>query len=157
VELIDQAADLAARRGQHGGDCFFQRQVLDPLGRPFRAELGARDPPDLFRIRFEKRLEQALAEPVGHPVLERFFLPVRKEMPPQVALQKQKRGQWIDVAQRITCAQRVVEKFTLVEDPRKPVARQKILLQDAVPDVVDHGMRGEEPVPAHVEKKILSI
>lgn len=62
-----------------------QREVLDPLRRPLRLQIRTRDAPHLLRIGLEEDEEQAAAETIRDPVLERLLVPVGKELPLDVA------------------------------------------------------------------------
>jgi hypothetical protein len=128
-----------------------QRQVLDPLGGPLRLQLGARDTPDLLRVRLEEDPEQATAEPVGHPVLERIDLPVGEQPPPDVAEHDQHPLDGPQLGQRLEGLERVVEELLVVEDAGHPRAPQEVLPQDPMPQLADFVRLGEEPVASHVE------
>jgi len=80
IELLDERLDLlvlvAEERGLRGGH---ERQVLDPLRRPFGAQLGAGHAPHLLGVGLEEQLVQALAEAVGDPLLQTLLVALAAE------------------------------------------------------------------------------
>src|SRR5439155_1985441 len=69
MKLLDEGLGVAG--SEHGvEDSRHQRQPLDPLRRPIRADLATGDSPYLFRVRLEKRAVQTLAEAVDDPLFE---------------------------------------------------------------------------------------
>ena len=57
----------------------FQREPLDALGSPLRADLVAGHAPNLLRVRLEEREVELAAEAVDEKVLQRLFLEYGKQ------------------------------------------------------------------------------
>src|SRR5713101_386497 len=62
MELLDQGRDILASQAEDRQDRLAEREVLDALGRPERADLRAGDAPDFLRVRAEERLVEAPPE-----------------------------------------------------------------------------------------------
>ena len=56
AELLDQRRHVGALEPDDRQERRPEREVLDPLGRPQRADLRARDAPDLLGVRAEERV-----------------------------------------------------------------------------------------------------
>ena len=65
VELLDQRPNRPPRLPVHAPQEGSQGEILDPLSRPLRLELPARDPPDLLGVGFEEGEEEPTPEAVG--------------------------------------------------------------------------------------------
>ena len=149
-ELLDQARGVV-RPGEGVPDRLEQRQVLDPLRRPVRPDLGAGHAPDLFGIGFEEMRIEPVAEAVHHPLLEGFFAAVREDLVAQQAGDDAEGLVEADVAQRVHRLQRIVIELVAVIDPAQPGHGDEILPHDRLPDLFDLAHLGEKAMSADVE------
>src|SRR5207249_671556 len=63
-----------------------------------------------------------------------------------------------EVAQRVAAANRIVEVLAVVEDAALAGPEQEVpLRQDLVPELLDGGHLGEEPVTTHVEAPTVAL
>src|SRR5439155_24038081 len=73
-ELLDQRRHVLATYPQDREHRLAEREVLDPLRRPERADLRAGNAPELLGVGAEERVVQTPPEARRHPFLERFGL-----------------------------------------------------------------------------------
>ncbi len=152
VELGDQRLDLVAPVAEEGRlRRREERQALDPLGRPLGADLGGRDAPDLLGVGLEEEVEQALAEAVGDPLLERVLRPLGLDGGPQVGEPGAGQLDRAELADHVGAVERVVEELLVPVDARLARALEELVAHDLVPEVVDLPVLGEEAVAAEVE------
>ena len=152
VELRDQRLDLvvlvAEERGLGRRE---ERQALDPLCRPIRADLRGGHAPHLLGVGLEEVVEQALAEAVGHPLLEGLLFALGLELGPQIGEQRACELHGAELLDHVRAAQRIVEELLVPVDARHARALEELLAHDLVPEVVDLLDLGEEAVAAEVE------
>ncbi|MEJ7714610.1 MAG: hypothetical protein WKF40_02430 [Thermoleophilaceae bacterium] len=152
VELADQRLDLVALVAEEGGlGRREERQALDPLGGPVGADLGHRHAPHLLGVGAEEVVEQALAEAVGHPLLEGVLASLGLHHGPGVGEHAARQLDRAELLDHVGPAQRVVEELLVPVDARHPRALEELLAHDLVPEVVDLLDLGEEAVAAQVE------
>jgi hypothetical protein len=114
-----------------------------------------RHTPDLLRVGLEEGPEEAAAEPVRDPLLERVFLPVGEELPLEVARRDREGLPRTQPLQRVPRLQRIVEEAAPVVDAGEPRAPQEVRSEDVAPDLLDGRRLGEEPVASYVEMEAL--
>ncbi len=124
-EFVNQRLDLAARpavqpRRQHVDDGNLQRQALDPLGGPPRADGAARNAPHFLGVGLEEQPEQLSSEAVRDPVLEADFRIDGPYLDPQVAGEDRDAAEDPQVEQGVRRFQRIVEEFPVEENARQP-------------------------------------
>src|SRR5262245_38975415 len=120
VKFFDQTLHRRSRFHGHVEQHGLQRVIFDSLGSPFGFELGTGNPPHLFRIRLEERSEQAPPESVGHPVLERPFLPIGKQLPPRVAQRDEHTLAYAEAAQGVERLERIAKELAVIIDTGQP-------------------------------------
>jgi hypothetical protein len=152
VELVDQRLDLVALVAEEGGlGGGEEAQSLDPLRRPLGADLGGRHAPDLLGVGLEEELEQPLAEPVGHPLLEVVLAALGLHDRPQVRQPDAAELDRTELAHDVHAVERVVEELPVPVDPGHARPQEELLAHDLVPERVDLlGLR-EEAVAAEIE------
>ena len=128
-----------------------QIEVLDPLGCPRRADLRARHAPDLLGVGLEEDLEEAPAEPVAHPGVERAFVGDGKQLRAGVARQHARRFDDTQAPQRVDGPEGIVEELPAVVDAGHPAPHEQVVAEDLVPQPLDLRHLGEEPVAADVQ------
>ena len=151
VELRDQTlhvAVVAEERGLRRGE---EREALDPLRGPFRADLRGRDTPHLLGVRLEEELEEPPAEAVRHPVLERLLDRIARRRGAQVRGHAARELDGPELADDVGAAQRVVEKALVPVDAGHPRTQQELLAEDLAPERLDLERLREEAVSAEVE------
>ncbi len=154
LELLDQRLDgLAAgtadpERVQGGAD---EAEALDPLRRPVGRDLGGGHPPDLLGVGLEEDVEEGPAEAVDDPVFEAPLGLDRLGAGLQVAGEDPGRGDRAELLQGVDRTQGVVKELAIVVDPAQPRAAEELIGEDLVPEGVDLGVLGEEPMAADVE------
>jgi hypothetical protein len=70
-ELLDQGGGMAAPQSEDAERGLREAELLDPLRRPLRLDLGAGNAPHLLRVRTEESVVETASEPMHHPLLER--------------------------------------------------------------------------------------
>ena len=150
LEFLDQGRGVVRAR-ERVPDRLEQRQVLDPLRRPVRPNLGAGHAPDLLRVGLEEMAEQAIAEAVHHPVFEGLFLLVGEYLPLQVGAHDPEGLDRPQIGERVHRLERIVEELAPEEDAAQPRPGDEFGTADLVPDLLHFLDLGEEAVPADVE------
>ncbi len=128
-----------------------QGKALDPLRGPVGADFIAGDAPDLFGVGFEKHLEKALAETVGHPLGKRQLGLDRVQAGLGVTENALESGHRPQLHKAVHGLQRITEELPPVINARKPRAIDEIVGHDLPPDFVDFRRLAEEAVTADVE------
>src|SRR5207247_1740574 len=118
---------------------------------------GAREAPHLLRIGLEEREEQTSPEPIRDPVLERVLVPVREELPLDVAQDDAEALPGPQAAQGVHGPEGIVEEPSLVIDAGQTRAADEIFAEDLVPQLVDLLHLAEEPVTAEVEVEAVVV
>ena len=85
ILLRDVALGFREHLFQNVSDGFVDREALDPLCSPLRADFFTVDSPDLFRVGLEKREIKLAAEAVDEKLLEVGFIANGKENRAQIA------------------------------------------------------------------------
>src|SRR5262249_27480699 len=131
------------------------RQVLDPLSRPLRLQLRARNAPDLLRVRLEEHQEQTPAESVRDPLLKRVDVSIRKHPPANIAEHDQDPFKDPELGERVDRLEWIVKKLFPEKDPRHSWTAQEFLAKNTVPDL-PHLLRfREKAVATHIKTKSL--
>ena len=129
-EALDQARVRGLRREAHRAthrvnDGARERQPLDALRAPRRADPGAGDAPDLLGVRLEERLVELPPEPVDEEVLEVAFGTTRERLGGEIAQSRAHRSEHAQVDDRADVEpDRVVEEAPAMVDPRQSVPHQ---------------------------------
>ena len=151
LESVDQGPDRISRANEHASDRGPEGEVLDPLRRPFRLELGARHAPDLLGVRLEEGEEEPSAEAVGDPLLEGVFPRIGRQLPLEMAQHQAATLIGPQAPQDVPGKQRIVEVLPVVVDPGESFALEQIGTESLAPDPLYRSRLGEEAVPADVE------
>src|SRR5437879_9372462 len=157
AEPVDQRGDdLAAPAGlatgqQRAAQNDPEVEAFDPLRRPVGGQLLGADAPYLFRVGLEEDAEQAPAELVADPILERLRILHRLQACPRVAGQAQDGLDRTEVPERVDRLDRIREEPAAVVDTREAAAGQHLRTEDLRPQVLDLFVLGEEPVTADIE------
>src|SRR5439155_24308715 len=125
--------------------------TLDALGGPLGADLGCRHAPDLLVVRLEEQLEEAPAEAVRDPILERLVALVAPRGRAQVRRDAARQLDRPELAHDVGTAQRIVEVAAVPEDARHARPEQELLAEDLVPQRVDLDRLRKEAMTAEVE------
>src|SRR5581483_9901894 len=153
VELRDQALDLvplvAEDRRPRGRE---EREPLDALRGPLGANLRGRRAPHLLVVRLEEQLEQATAEAVRHPVLERVVDLVALRRGARVRGHAARELHRAELLDHVRAAQRVVEIAVVPVDARHARTQQELVAHHLVPEVVDLLRLGEEAVAVALDR-----
>src|SRR5581483_10106390 len=101
---------------------------------------------------------QPPAEPRRHPPLERALVLGRADAGVEVGPDTPDRLADPQAAQRVERLERVVEQGSLVEDAAHPRPFEEVSIgENVVPQLVDRGHLGEEPVSAEVEAPAVAL
>src|SRR5262249_40008431 len=129
-----------------------KRQTLNTLCGPLGADFPAGYAPDFLRISLKEDTVEALAEPVGNPLLERLFGFLWQHLGLEVAQKDEDAVPDTKGEERVPGAKRVIEEFLVVVDSRKAAAAKKVfLVKYLAPHRFDDLDFGEEAVTADVE------
>ncbi len=107
--------------------------------------------PHLLGVGLEEEVEQALAEAVGHPLLEGVLAALGLDLRPHVGQERARQLDRAELLDHVRPAQRVVEELLVPVDARHARALEELLAHDLVPEVVDLLHLREEAVAAEVE------
>jgi hypothetical protein len=152
LELLDQGGGVAAAKAQRPQQGLHEAEVLDPLRRPLRLDLGARDAPDLLGVGLEEVRVDAPAEPAHDPVLEAARLRGAETVAgAKVGDGAAGRLRHPQAAKDVGGLERVVEEVAAVVDPREAAANEQLVPQDLLPEPLDLRELGVEAVSAQVE------
>ena len=114
--------------------------------------------PELLVVGLEEVVVEPPAEAGDDPALERVGVLRRTDARPAVGKHAADGLDDPEVAQRVRRLQRVVVELAAVEDAAHPRPHQEVLVrQDLVPERLDLGHLGEEPVAADVEAPALAL
>ncbi len=132
-------------------------EPLDPLRGPVRGDLGARHAPHLLGVGLEEDGVQALAELVGHPLLEVLRIRVGTHAGFAVGSSTAHGLDRAERLERLDRLQGVAEVLAVVVDAGRARTSQEIIAEEIGPVVLDlRGLR-EEAVAADVEPVALVL
>ncbi len=160
-ELLDQRRGVGAAEAvepEDPHDRVQQAELLDPLRRPLRLDLGARDAPDLLGVGAEEGVVEAAAEAAHDPVLEAARVGVLELAAPVEVGERGADGlDQAEPAEDVGGPQRIVEEAAAIEDPREPRPGQELLAEHLLPELLDRLELGVEAVAAEVEAVALEL
>ena len=113
--------------------------------------MAARQSPHLLRIAFKECSKQPPAETIRHPRFQVIFRKRRRQTRPRKAGETPEGFDWAESHERVQGLQRILEEFPAIVNARKPGANQQIVAEYFLPDFLDLGQFGEEPVAANVK------
>jgi len=90
-----------------------ERQTLDPLRGPLRADFGAWHAPDLFRVAAEKNFVEPPSKCVHHPIFKASDRCLATSLRPQIAQQTADRLERAKFSQRFEWLQRYLKNLPL--------------------------------------------
>src|SRR3989304_271824 len=153
VELLDERLDdlLPLRPEERVADGDRERQALDALRRPLRANLRARDAPHFLGVRLEENAVELLAEAVGHPLFKRVLTRIREDLRGQIAQRDVRAGEQPEVGERLKRPEGVIVKLAPVEDTRDARADEEVRAEEVAPELLDLAALGEKTMSADVE------
>ena len=134
------------------------RQALDALGAPIRADLVARHAPDLLGVFAKKRLVEVVAEPVDQEIFQRVFGRAREGACRGIAADHPPDPQRPELHRRREIGlQRVGEKLAVEIDPRQPVAHQHRRLVGPCRGIAGHIDRPALVLVGDLELALLAV
>ncbi len=152
VEFPDEGLWTVLAFGEEGlADSGAEGEVLDALGGPFGADLVAGNAPDLLGISLEEGIEETAAEAIGDPILEGFLVGVGSESRTGEAEDGGGALDRAEVAEGFPDVERVLVELLVVEDAGEAWGQAEFGAEGFLPEALDLGHLGVEPVAADVE------